>query len=440
MGVLTKIFFLLCVLLLLSISTSVSEPLAMSHSAEVRKYLADKAVAALLERFMAEVITYRPDDVLGFLKQWATEQHALAIGVADAETENARASSEQDATQSPDAGSGEGQNGEGGDAAPSTVTDNEPAPQEVDLRDPLEVVSESWQTHIRPQQLQRAVLETFFQMLFLQKPLLKRTLFTDVDAESAIERLLPVVDAAFVGSLHDAQLLEFCKEVAVDKGVEEKHLVTFQTVMHAAVGSKMPADVWPAILVPWNKYLSELKLRIQDAVVDAEHIYAVESSHDMAAPADGAVDPTSDDDDVDRQKKQETRSPEELVQDSWSKLPAALQQQVLLDTFEGLLVQHSILKKGPLEDLSVDQLATLLKPIVDAIAENKLTAELVNATAFPQQAEGRGLKPKHIDYLITATLGALARHFGGRWSVLNSPWSSALTAAGKLFCAAAFPE
>lgn len=372
-----------------------------SHSAEVRKYLVDKGVAQMLEQFMADVIESRPDDVLGYLKQWSTEKHAMAIGLADA--------------------------AEGDD----TIAPNDSV---VDLRDPLEVVSAAWKAHIQGNNLQEAVVEAFFQMLFLQKPILKKSLFEGVDVADAVKRLTPLVDAAFVGSLRDDVLIEFCKDVAVGKGVEEKHFASFLTAMHAAVATKVPTGELENVNIPLNKYLREMVARSQSALEQAEQIVAVESGVEPAGGDDG-----SDDEDVQRGKQQETRSAQELVLDSWSKLPEAQQKASIKDTFEALLRQHSILAQGPLSDLSVDELVTLVLPVLSSAANGTLTAESAKNTAFAQQGASRGLQPKHLDYLVSGLLGSLSQHFGAQWLLLNDAWTSVLTAAAQEFKNAAFP-
>lgn len=404
---------------------------------EVRKYLLDKAVAPLMERFMADLIQHRPDDVLGFLKQWAIEQHALAVGLADTAREEAKEKDEAAAPISNTAPPA---------AAEAALEAEESCASPVDLRDPLEVVSQSWKEHVASAGLQKAVVEAFFTTLFAQKPFLRKTMFEGVELSDAVEKLTPVLDAVFIGALHDAQLIEFCKEVAVGRGVQEKHLDSFLTIMASSVASKMPSSVWPSISILWNKYLSELKLRVQDAVVEAEDIVAVESSHHVGATADveengGAapLEPHSDDDEAAKEAAaSETRTPGELVTDSWVKLPASSQELAVKDAIDLLFLQHNILKKGPLEDLSVEDLVTLIKPIVDGVASQTITIETAKNTAFAQQADNRGLKPKHLDYLVTALLASFSKHFGARWPILNGPWTAALTAAATTFTAAAF--
>jgi len=73
-------------------SSDSSDTQKSSVSADIRKYLLDKSVAPLMEKFMGDLIQHRPDDVLGFLKQWAIEQHALAVGLADTAREEAKES------------------------------------------------------------------------------------------------------------------------------------------------------------------------------------------------------------------------------------------------------------------------------------------------------------------------------------------------------------
>jgi hypothetical protein len=390
-------------------ATMESQPV---HSTEVRKYLVDKGIAQLLETFMADVIESRPDDVLGFLKQWSTEKYAMAVGVADAAVENAPA---------PEV------------ASPLAVDES----TVVDLRDPLEVVSAAWTAHIQANQQQQAVVEAFFQMLFLQKPILKKTVFEGVDVADAVQRLTPLVDAAFTGSLRDDVLVEFCKEVAVGKGVEEKHFASFLTALHAAVATKVPTAELESVSVPLNKYLRELAARVQGALLQAEEISAVESG---AEPPAGTAHDGSDDEDVVKEKQSETRSAQEMVQDSWGKLPVAQQTSVVKDTFDDLFRQHAILAKGPLSDLTVEALVGLVLPILSVVAEGKLTADAAKGTAFAQEADGRGLQAKHVDYLVTALLRSLSRHFGAQWKTLNDAWTFVLSAGATEFKAAAFPS
>ncbi|CUG61545.1 Hypothetical protein, putative [Bodo saltans] len=384
------------------------------HSTEVRKYLVDKGIAQLLEKFMADVIESRPDDVLGFLKQWSTEKYAMAVGIADAAIENAPPASEA--------------------AAPVAIEES----TVVDLRDPLEVVSAAWAAHIQSQQQQQAVVEGFFQMLFLQKPILKKSIFEGVDVADAVQRLTPLVDAAFTGSLRDDVLIEFCKEVAVGKGVEEKHFASFLTALHAAVATKLPTAELENVSVPLNKYLRELAARVQTALVQAEEIAAVESGAEPPASAD--AHDGSDDEDVQKEKKSETRTAQEIVQDSWGKLPSAQQTSVVKETFDDLFRQHVILAKGPLSDLTVEALVGLVLPILSTVAEGKLTSDAAKRTAFAQEADGRGLQPKHVDYLVTALLRSLSRHFGAQWKTLNDAWTFILSPGATEFKAAAFPS
>lgn len=374
----------------------------MAHAVqneEVRKYLIDKGVAPLLEQFTAEVISQRPDDVLAFLKQWAAEKYAMVSGVADAERENAQADG--------------------------------PSPAELDTRDPLEVVAESWKKYIRASNLQSAVVEKFFSLLFVQKPLFQRTLFEGVDIKAAVAKAVPLVDLAMVGGLHDAVLIEFCKENTIGKGVEEKHFSSFHTAFHAAVAATIGAEHWESLNVPWNKYIRELSVRIQNAMVEAEDIYRVESGVEPAREAD------SDDEDGVRQG--DTRSAKEIVKESWSKLPSSSQKHALEGIYNVLLTQHSILKQGPLQGIEIDEFVTLIAPTFEKIANGVLVEADARNTRFVQVAVALDFKPKHLDYMVTAALSSLSKIFGGQWTSVSAAYSQQLTAAAQLFTKVAFP-
>lgn len=485
-----------------------------SHSDAVRKYLVDKKVAPLLEAFMTQLIANRPDDALAFLKQWSMEAVARRDGERDAERENSPVTTtdnnkthsdnqqtnpkdNETATAPPPSSATSSSSKEQpkqkkeasgafakadvralNDVAesPSLVPDVSSA-QDLEIRDPLEIVIATWKTFVREHSLAPAVIAKFFQMLFIQKPLLRRTVFDSVtDVAATSEAVAPYFDRLFTNSLPDAELVDICVNIAVGKDLQEKHFASFLTAMHAAVGATIGQTEWtPERNLAWNLFLREISLRVQNAIRTAEEVAALQKGNEddkelslsendappppppagtaaatATAPAGNKktvvkpteedlelTPPTSDDEADDAAdpaastrstKSLDLPTAQSLAKDSWVKLPASSHDTAAVTTIKLLLTQHPILKRTILEGFTEEELVTIAKPYLDQVALGTFDPQAVGSDPkLLTFVEEQGAARKHLDYVLTAVLGSLSMQLGTQWPNVSLAWRDVLS-------------
>ena len=316
--------------------------------------------AVLLEELVTQMINDRPLNVLEFIEKWA---HAKQFG-------------------------------DEGDAGHS---------------DPQLVVRDSWRAWIRAEGKQEEVARRFFEFLFLQRPVLKSTVFENFALDEAVTTFAEMLDHLFgeEEGISDSQMVGIATEIAVGRGIKPRYFPTFLSAMHAAVSLTIGNERWGPINNGWNKELTSLMYRVQAAVHAAEHDGETLSDH-------------------------ENESAKMKAGELWSAIGADEEKSLTSKALDVLFTQHESLRQTLFAGVDIDQFVAAAAPLLSRAIRGQLSPSAIEESGFIRAAMMKEVKPKHLDYAITAILSTLQSFFGEeKWVATSSQWSEILRSAAN---------
>lgn len=357
-------------------AASATASAAAAADPTVRAYLRDKHVAALLERFVKDLVTDRPEDVTAFMAAWAAARCAAPTAAA--------ADASASAADSDDEG-----------ASLKSTTH--------------EAVRRAWNS--LPEKT--FVTRTFFELALTQHRAAGRALLSGLDPAALAAPLAAVIDGVVNGTLDNDELAELARVHGAPRRLEPRHHHYFITAMLSALAIAL-GDQFPPTAEGWRVTLTAI----------SEHVQAAIAAAPAAAEGAGSA-PTPPPEPEPAAVAAAADAEATQLATAWRSI-ADRKASVTDVFFQVLTAQHPALQRGLLAGYEIPALSARLASSMDDFVAGALPLEEIARLAAAHAP--RGVETKHAHYFVTSMLTALSVALGrDAFAAIADPWRVLLT-------------
>ena len=306
----------------------------------VKAYLLEVGLAPILEAFVGECVAQRPTDIFAFMEDFARRQRPSENGAVDS------------------------------DEDPSLIDGW--------------TVLRAWNECYPTEALQTKLGEQFFSLLFMQQPVMKRTIFAQVGADlsSASQLLGFLFGRRILGDLTLEDMVQFVAAHS-DSPIEGYHIQALVSTALVALQSTMSPDVWEKTSSLWREFCMELGSEAEAALIEVRK--AESDMKDADATSDNVT-----------------------VKASWDALSSEDKQRIVTEAFNLLFIQHPTLKRNYFSDVDVGSLVPSLVSLLEKIAHQTVTDEEIAASGVVAKGASLGVQSYQVNYGVTAFLMSLS--------------------------------
>ena len=372
------------------------QPEALTILPEVREYLKAKALAELLEEFVADCIANRPQDVLSHMELWAHKKRGNC-----AVPEAGPLVAEED-----------------GDASDDGKEEKESKEEPPSASDAFSMVAVCWET--LPDK--KALVKLFLDFLLIQHASLRASSFHNVDLDVLSDALAQKLTLLFQKQLDDNTIVTLAKDYVAPRNVTSRTFVYCVTAFLSALQYTLKGQFSSSLASAWKQVLEGIADAVKASILSNENQRDDDAEKDATVRAREVTTPRGNP----PAATSSTLPPRDVALESWKNIQNP--QEVITTCLQMLLLQHPTLKRTVLEGVADTKvLVPLLTDKLSSYLAGQLQdGDMKEIAAAAGEARCRLLEPRHYDYFITALLMALSVTLKDGFAVVAEAWRRTL--------------